>query len=68
MGPLEAMRSVPITYFAGLITIWLGVTLLILLLYERNLGLAIGVSAGFQAGGYVILHNICGRRARAKMI
>lgn len=66
MGPLEAMRTVPITYFSGLLTVWLGTALLILLLYGHNSGLAVGAGVGFQAGGYLILHNICERSARAR--
>ena len=53
--PFRTIRPAPFRFLSGVIIIAAGVVLLTVFLADRHFGLFIGVSAGWQGVGYVIL-------------
>ena len=62
--PLASISTTPGLFVSGVAIIALVVIALTVLLYERNFGLWIGLTAGFQGGAYMWLLKLC--RARSK--
>ena len=62
--PFASISEAPGLFVSGVAIIALVVTALAVLLYERNFGLWIGLTAGFQGAAYLWLLRLC--RARSK--
>ena len=64
LEPFGSIRQVPVFFLCGVAVIVLCVWLLTELLLERNYGLWLGLTSGFQAAAYLILARL--RRVRAE--
>ena len=53
--PFISIRRAPMRFLSGIAVIAAGVVLLAFLLAERNFGLFLGIQAGWQGAGAVIL-------------
>ena len=64
--PFWTIRRAPVLFCCGVVLVGSSAALIILLLWDRNPGLAIGIQAGYQGGAYLVLHRLCHIRAKAK--
>ena len=66
LEPFGSIRQVPVFFLCVVAVIVLCVWLLTELLLERNYGLWLGLTSGFQAAAYLILYRLCRVRAEAR--